>query len=135
MDRSIVQFNVEWLPSSPKRRERTTQIIKNAMRLFAKQGYAATTTRQIADACGINIGTLYHHAGTKSDVLQLAMRYYDHPMKEFFKKYGHEHAENHECPNKSRKRRITISLLCVHYIPPLMDEFYMLCFIKICYYK
>jgi AcrR family transcriptional regulator len=46
--------------------ERATTI---AASLFATKGYAATTTREIADALGVTKGTFYHHFPSKEDVL------------------------------------------------------------------
>jgi AcrR family transcriptional regulator len=36
-------------------------ILAAARRLFAENGYAATTTGQIADAAGVTVGALFHH--------------------------------------------------------------------------
>jgi AcrR family transcriptional regulator len=37
--------------------------------LFATKGYAATSTREIAEALGVTKGTFYHHFPSKEDVL------------------------------------------------------------------
>jgi AcrR family transcriptional regulator len=37
--------------------------------LFRSKGYAGTTTRELADALGIRNASLYHHIGTKEDLL------------------------------------------------------------------
>lgn len=44
------------------------QILAAAARLFGQQGYAATTLRQIAQAVGIQAGSIYHHFEGKEDV-------------------------------------------------------------------
>jgi AcrR family transcriptional regulator len=38
-----------------------------------KQGYSKTTTREIAQACGLKHGSLYHYIGAKSDILHLIL--------------------------------------------------------------
>ena len=43
-------------------------IVEAARRLFAKQGYSATTTRQIADAVGVKQPALFHYFGKKIDI-------------------------------------------------------------------
>ena len=46
-------------------------IIQAASRLFAEHGYAATRTRDIAEAAGIATGTLFNYAKTKEDIVLL----------------------------------------------------------------
>jgi AcrR family transcriptional regulator len=36
-------------------------ILRAARKLFAEQGYAATTTSEIAEAAGVTVGALFHH--------------------------------------------------------------------------
>lgn len=45
------------------------RILRAAMHLFTERGYAATTTRAIADAAGVNEVTLFRHFGNKAGVL------------------------------------------------------------------
>jgi AcrR family transcriptional regulator len=45
------------------------EILDAAAELFAAQGLAATTTRQIADRVGIRQASLYHHFGSKDEML------------------------------------------------------------------
>ncbi|MEW6034456.1 MAG: TetR/AcrR family transcriptional regulator [Chloroflexota bacterium] len=52
-------------------RERRKQIMKGALRVFITNGYHRTSTRQIADACGMSVGSLYHYVGSKEDILYL----------------------------------------------------------------
>ena len=44
-------------------------ILKQAARLFAEQGYAGTTIIDLADACESSRGALYHYFGSKEDIL------------------------------------------------------------------
>jgi AcrR family transcriptional regulator len=48
-------------------------IIDSAMTLFAQQGYAHTTTRQIADNAGISAGLMYHYFDGKESLLQAVL--------------------------------------------------------------
>ncbi len=50
------------------------KIIDAALRLFIEQGYHPTTTRQIAKACGMSSGHLYHYISCKDDILYLVHR-------------------------------------------------------------
>jgi AcrR family transcriptional regulator len=44
------------------------RILREAMDLFATYGFHGVTTRRIAAAVGLNIATVHHHAGTKSEL-------------------------------------------------------------------
>lgn len=52
-------------------RERRSQIVDGAVRLFIKHGYHKTTTRALAKETGLSIGALYEYISTKDDVLYL----------------------------------------------------------------
>jgi AcrR family transcriptional regulator len=56
-------------PELVKRRRR--QIVDAAVELFVKKGFHKTTTRQIARASGLSIGSVYEYVATKEDVLYL----------------------------------------------------------------
>ena len=46
------------------------EILDAAAELFTTQGYAATSTRAIAEAVGVRQSSLYHHFDTKDDILE-----------------------------------------------------------------
>jgi AcrR family transcriptional regulator len=52
--------------SAEARRE---EILQAAMRLFARQGYARTTTKEIAHEAGISEGTIYKYFPSKQEIL------------------------------------------------------------------
>ncbi len=51
--------------------ERRRQIVDAAVPLFIEHGYHKTTTRLLAKATGLSIGTMYDYISTKEDVLYL----------------------------------------------------------------
>ena len=53
--------------------DRRDEIVKKATELFARRGFEATTIREIATAVNILSGSLYHHFGTKEDILHGAV--------------------------------------------------------------
>jgi AcrR family transcriptional regulator len=55
--------------------ERRGQILKTAAALFIRHGYINTSIRDIATRCGINVATIYHHIGSKSNILTLFQEY------------------------------------------------------------
>ncbi len=64
-----------------KRRE---QIVKAAVKLFNEKGYHGTTTREVAQASGFSIGTLYEYIGSKEDILYLVCdAVYDQVMEKW----------------------------------------------------
>ncbi|CUA96690.1 TetR/AcrR family transcriptional regulator [Pannonibacter indicus] len=53
------------------RGEETAERVREAaLRLFAREGYAAVSMRQIATAVGVQPGALYNHFPTKQDILR-----------------------------------------------------------------
>jgi AcrR family transcriptional regulator len=48
---------------------RREEIVQAAMRLFARQGYARTTTKEIAAEAGIAEGTIYKYFASKLEIL------------------------------------------------------------------
>lgn len=50
---------------------RRRQIVDAAVELFINQGFHKTTTRQMARAAGLSIGSLYEYIASKEDILYL----------------------------------------------------------------
>ncbi len=75
------QKSSEWLESSEKRPratraasrkpgdERWKELLEVSARLFAEQGYAATSLQNIAEAVGMLKGSLYYYINSKDDLL------------------------------------------------------------------
>ncbi len=49
--------------------DRREEIIKTAARLFQERGYTGTTVRDLAKEVGITSGSIFHHFGSKEEVL------------------------------------------------------------------
>jgi AcrR family transcriptional regulator len=54
---------------------RRLQIVQASVDLFVEKGFHKTTTREIAKASGLGIGTLYEYVQSKEDVLYLVCAY------------------------------------------------------------
>ncbi|THB76443.1 MAG: TetR/AcrR family transcriptional regulator [Desulfobulbaceae bacterium] len=52
-------------------KERRRQIVDGAVKLFIEHGYHKTTTRALAKATGLSIGSMYEYISTKDDILYL----------------------------------------------------------------
>jgi AcrR family transcriptional regulator len=53
--------------------DRYQHILETAIRLFARNGFDGTTTRQIAQEAGISEGLIFHYFPNKADLLARAM--------------------------------------------------------------
>jgi AcrR family transcriptional regulator len=47
-----------------------TQILDVAERLFARDGYEATSMRDVAQGAGVNVAMLYYHCGSKGEIFK-----------------------------------------------------------------
>ena len=62
---------------------RTRQrILDRAERLFAKKGYRAVSTRELARACGVHPYTIQHHFGSKPKLYEAVLCRWDEPIRE-----------------------------------------------------
>jgi AcrR family transcriptional regulator len=70
--------------SAPTGRAKRSQILAAATELIATHGVEGMTMRQLAAACGLNIATLYHYVGSKSDLLGAIVdeRHYDAGLRD-----------------------------------------------------
>ncbi|WP_395811445.1 TetR/AcrR family transcriptional regulator [Archangium minus] len=55
------------------KQEKLERIQQAARELFAKKGFAETTTREIAERAGVGTGTLFLYARTKEELLMLVL--------------------------------------------------------------
>lgn len=46
------------------------QVLDAALQLFSRQGYRATTMREIADSAGVSTGNVYHHFPDKESIFR-----------------------------------------------------------------
>jgi len=56
--------------------EKQARIVREALKLFSKKGYAAASVREIAEKAGIGKGTIYEYFNTKADLFLAATRYW-----------------------------------------------------------
>jgi AcrR family transcriptional regulator len=49
--------------------DRRKEIIKTSARMFQERGYSGTTVRDLAKEVGITSGSIFHHFGSKEEVL------------------------------------------------------------------
>jgi TetR/AcrR family transcriptional regulator, cholesterol catabolism regulator len=55
--------------------QRRKQIIEGALKIFTAKGFHQATVREIAEAAGVTMGTLYNYVRSKEDILFMACDY------------------------------------------------------------
>jgi AcrR family transcriptional regulator len=67
------------IPSSAKNPEAVLekhgQIVEGACQVFFKKGFSRTSTRELASACHMSMGQLYHYISSKDDILFLVHKH------------------------------------------------------------
>lgn len=63
-----------------KKAARRAAITEAAAQLFAEQGYAETTTQQVARAADVAEGTVFRYAGTKPELLLMVINEHLRPL-------------------------------------------------------
>ncbi|MFD0591881.1 TetR/AcrR family transcriptional regulator [Catellatospora coxensis] len=77
------------LPAATAREE----ILDAAAELFAQRGYAATSTRLIAEAVGIRQASLYYHFGNKEQILAELLEATVRPSLDYAAELAHQDTE------------------------------------------
>jgi AcrR family transcriptional regulator len=60
----------EGIEMAPKKTTREDQLLETATRLFRKKGYHSTSMQDLADALGLQKGSLYYYIDSKEDLLR-----------------------------------------------------------------
>lgn len=82
----------------PKQKADEATVIIEAMKLFRKQSYFNTSMSEIADACGLQKGSLYHYFPSKEDLMRKVIK----NVHEFFKTNVFSHAYDKSIPPQQR---------------------------------
>lgn len=89
----------------------------SSLELFAKRGYSATTTEEIARQAGISKGLIFNHFGTKQDILLAIFdEQFERIMPQFFK-------ESDTRPAKERLLALINAWLAFIKTDPLLVRF------------
>lgn len=93
--------------------DRRAELLGIAAKLFATRGYRQTTVRDIADAAGILSGSLYHHFGSKEEMLDEILRGFMGQLLARFTEIEKESAD----PREALDRLIAHSFTVIHESP------------------
>lgn len=67
------------IPSSAKKLQavakKQNQIVEGACKVFFQKGFDRTSIREIASACGMSMGQIYHYISSKDDILLLVHKH------------------------------------------------------------
>jgi len=80
--------------NAPLAEKKQKQIVEGACRIFFKKGYHPTTIREIAKACGMSMGQLYHYISSKDDVLYLVHEHMQAVWRDYLKESSVEEIED-----------------------------------------
>lgn len=69
------------------------KIIDAATHLFATLGFHKTTIQDIAQHIGMTTGAVFHHFGSKKDILDAVVENLDHNFEEYIEFLAQEHAD------------------------------------------
>jgi TetR/AcrR family transcriptional repressor of nem operon len=89
----------------PKQKVDEETIIIEALKLFRKQSYFNTSMSQIADACGLQKGSLYHYFPSKEDLMKRVIKM----VHEFFKTNVFSHAYDKSISPQERLEKLFTS--------------------------
>lgn len=64
--------------------EKQEKILNEALKLFAQNGYNATSTSQVAKAAGVSEGLIFRHYGNKEGLLQAIVALGEENLKRLF---------------------------------------------------
>ncbi|MFI0446537.1 TetR/AcrR family transcriptional regulator [Actinomadura sp. 6N118] len=98
---------------TPSRADRREQLLAVAAELFATQGYAGTTTRDIAEAAGILAGSIYHHFPSKEALLDEILRTF---LTRLYDRFAGVERQGGD-PREALSNLIKISFSCIHDTP------------------
>ena len=80
--------------NAPLVENRHQQIVDGACKIFFEKGYHPTTIRDIAKACGMSMGQLYHYIRSKDDVLYLIHKHMHKVWYDYLKRSNLEQIDD-----------------------------------------
>ncbi len=72
----------------PKQKVSSKYVLKQSLKVFRSKGYNHTSMVDIAEACGLKKGSLYHYYRSKEELMKAVIEH----MHEYFKKEAFIHA-------------------------------------------
>ncbi|MGA2888116.1 MAG: TetR/AcrR family transcriptional regulator [Terracidiphilus sp.] len=106
------------MPDSPKSSTRTDKILQAAGKLFARQGYHGTSTREIAHLADVSENTLFRHFDNKEELFWSTLRLYSAGLK--FRRDILEGLTQCETPEVVLPKIIEMMADTVNYRPELL---------------
>ncbi len=109
-----LDFEVPTIAKDPElRRIKQQHIVDCASKLFFEKGFHPTTIRDIAKACKMSMGQLYHYINSKDDVLFLVHR---HMQRMWYNHLVESGVDGITSPEEKLKAalRVTLELMTSH---------------------
>src|SRR5579862_5010659 len=86
----------------PKQKADEQIIIREALKLFRQKSYFNTSMSDIAGACGLQKGSLYHYFPSKEELMKTVIK----QVHEFFKTHVFAHAYDKSMPPQERLEKL-----------------------------
>lgn len=103
-----------------------TEIAQAAVRLFEQKGYRATSVQDIADAVGLQKGSLYHYIHSKEDLLMQIAHQAISEFNRTLEKINHENISPQKKLAKMIENHLTISAVNREAITVLLRDAFAL---------
>jgi AcrR family transcriptional regulator len=87
---------------------RRMQLIKGAMKVFSKKGFGRSTVREIAEASGLTMGTMYNYIRHKEDILFIVYEYMSNLLTDGLKRAIEETTDPRERVRSALKHNMEL---------------------------
>jgi AcrR family transcriptional regulator len=87
---------------------RRKQIIEGAIKVFSVKGFHGATVREIADAAGLTMGTMYNYVRSKQDILYIVYEFMTTLLTDGLKRTIEESTDPHETVRAALKHNMEL---------------------------
>lgn len=104
------------------RSSRRDELIQIAGKLFAENGFHVTTIRDVADAAGIQSGSLYHHFTSKESMVEELLREYWQKLLDGYRAVAADEADAARAARGLIRRSVTLLDECRYALSIMLSD-------------